>query len=74
MCGCMHTVNPYLGYYLIPTQGPLLLFAATFDQVSLAPWQVGYALLYPPVCGVGLYLAARAMFGRYVVARSGVAG
>lgn len=60
--------------YLIPTQGPLLLFAAVFDQISLAPWQIGYALIYPLVCAAGLYRLARTMFGRYVVARSGVAG
>lgn len=41
--------NPVL--YLIPTQGPLLLLGAAFDQVSLAPWQVGYAVVYPIVCG-----------------------
>lgn len=63
--------NPAL--YLLPTQGPLLMFLATFDQVSLAPWQVGYAVLYPLVWAVGLYRLARAMFGRYVVERSGVA-
>lgn len=40
--------NPVL--YLIPTQGPLLLLGAAFDQVSLAPWQVGYAVVYPIVC------------------------
>ena len=30
--------NPML--YLIPTQGPLLLLGAAFDQVTLAPWQI----------------------------------
>ena len=30
--------NPML--YSIPTQGPLLLLGAAFDQVTLAPWQV----------------------------------
>lgn len=59
--------------YVVPTQGPLLMFLATFDQVSLAPWQIGYAVLYPLVWAVGLYRLARAMFGRYVVERSGVA-
>ncbi|MDY6996353.1 MAG: fluoroquinolone transporter permease [Actinomycetota bacterium] len=58
--------------YLIPTQGPLLLFAAVFDQLTLAPWQVVYALLYPAVSAAGLYLVARTMFGHYVIARSGV--
>ncbi|CAN3126877.1 fluoroquinolone transporter permease [Mycobacterium sp. smrl_JER01] len=63
--------NPAL--YLVPTQGPLLMFLATFDQVSLAPWQVGYAVLYPLVFAVPLYRLAGAMFERYVVERSGVA-
>ena len=59
--------------YLIPTQGPLLLFAAVFDQISLAPWQIGYALVYPLLCAAGLYQVARIMFDRYVIARSGAA-
>lgn len=54
--------NPVL--YLIPTQGPLLLLGAAFDQVSLAPWQVGYAVVYPIVCAAGLCRAAKALFGR----------
>jgi fluoroquinolone transport system permease protein len=61
--------NPLL--YLVPTQGPLLLFGATFDQVRLAPWQVIYASGYPALCLVGLYRAAEAMFGIHVVARAG---
>lgn len=62
--------NPVL--YLVPTQGPLLLFGAAFDQVSLAPWQVAYALAYPLVCAAGLYLLARTLFSRFVIERSGV--
>jgi fluoroquinolone transport system permease protein len=58
--------------YLIPTQGPLLLLGAAFDQVALAPWQVIYAVVYPVVCAAGLYWAAKALFGRYVIERSGV--
>lgn len=58
--------------YLIPTQGPLLLFAAAFDQISLSPWQIGYALVYPIVAAAALFRLARFMFGRYVIARSGV--
>jgi fluoroquinolone transport system permease protein len=58
--------------YLIPTQGPLLLLGAAFDQVALAPWQVIYALLYPVVSAAGLCRAAKALFGRYVIERSGV--
>lgn len=59
-------------FYLLPTQGPLLLFAATFDQLTLAPWQAGYAVLYPLVCTAGLYLVAKKMFARYVIERPGV--
>jgi fluoroquinolone transport system permease protein len=62
--------NPVL--YLIPTQGPLLLLGAAFDQVVLSPGQVIYAVLYPVVCLAGLCWAAKAMFGRYVIERSGV--
>ena len=63
--------NPVL--YLIPTQGPLLLFGAAFDQVTLAPWQVVYALVYPLLCAAGSVPgAAKALFGRYVIERSGV--
>jgi fluoroquinolone transport system permease protein len=62
--------NPVL--YVIPTQGPLLLLGAAFDQVALSPGQVIYAVLYPVVCLAGLCWAAKAMFGRYVIERSGV--
>lgn len=62
--------NPVL--YAIPTQGPLLLLGAAFDQVTLAPWQVVYAVAYPVVCVTGLCWAAKTLFGRYVIERSGV--
>jgi fluoroquinolone transport system permease protein len=62
--------NPVL--YLIPTQGPLLLFAATFGQITLAPWQVGYAVAYPLACAAGLYRLAAVLFSRYVIQRPGV--
>ncbi|MGH3557352.1 MAG: fluoroquinolone transporter permease [Mycobacterium sp.] len=57
--------------YLIPTQGPLMLFGAAFGQVVLTPWQTGYAVLYPMVWVAGLCWAAKVMFDRYVIARSG---
>ena len=60
------------GLYLIPTRGPLLLLGAAFDQVTLVPWQVVYALVYPVVCVAGLCWLANAMFDRYVIERSGV--
>lgn len=62
--------NPVL--YLIPTQGPLLLLGTAFDQVDLVPWQVAYAVVYPVVCAAGLCWAAKVLFGRYVIERSGV--
>jgi fluoroquinolone transport system permease protein len=61
--------NPLL--YLIPTQGPLLLLGAAFDQLTLTPWQAGYAVAYPAVCVAGLCWAAKALFSRYVIAKSG---
>ena len=62
--------NPLL--YLIPTQGPLLMLGAAFDQVTLTPWQVTYALVYPVMCVAALSWAAKALFERYVIERSGV--
>ena len=61
--------NPLL--YLIPTQGPLMLLGVAFEQVTLTPWQAVYAVAYPAVWVVGLCWAAKAMFGRYVIAKSG---
>jgi fluoroquinolone transport system permease protein len=60
------------GEYLVPTQGPLQLFGAAFDQVTLSPWQAVYAFVYPVVCVAALCWVAKAMFGRYVIERSGV--
>ncbi|KUH98574.1 fluoroquinolone transporter permease [Mycolicibacterium acapulense] len=57
--------------YLVPTLGPLLLLGEAFDQVSLAPWQLAYALLYPVLSVVMLSYLAKALFGRYVIAKSG---
>lgn len=62
--------NPVL--YLVPTQGPLLLLGAAFDQVVLSPGQLLYAVLYPIAWLVGLCWLAKATFERYVVERSGV--
>jgi fluoroquinolone transport system permease protein len=59
--------NPVL--YLIPSQGPLLLLGVAFDQVTLAPWQVLYAVLYPVACVAGLYWVAKALFARYLIER-----
>lgn len=73
------TVPPVLYYasvwtnglsYLVPTQGPLLLFGAAFDQVSLSSWQLFYCVAYPLAWLTGLWRAAGPLFSRYVVARS----
>ncbi|BBA87625.1 MULTISPECIES: fluoroquinolone export ABC transporter permease subunit [Mycobacterium] len=64
-------VWPHPVLYAIPTQGPLLLLGAAFGQLTLAPWQIGYALLYPSVCVGVLYRVAEASFARYVVAAAG---
>lgn len=61
--------NPLL--YLIPTQGPLMLLGAAFDQVSLEPWQVAYALAYPAMWVAGLGWLAKVLFDRYVVRKAG---
>jgi hypothetical protein len=58
-------------FYLIPTQGPLLLLGAAFDQVTMAPWQLLYAVAYPVVCLAGLCRAAKSLFDRYVIERAG---
>ncbi|MCX2929086.1 fluoroquinolone transporter permease [Mycobacterium sp. CVI_P3] len=57
--------------YLVPTQGPLLLFGAAFDQIPLSPWQVAYAAVYPLLWVIALYRVAGIMFTRYVIAQSG---
>jgi fluoroquinolone transport system permease protein len=57
--------------YVIPTQGPLLLLGAAFEQVVLTPWLTLYAMMYPVVCLAGLCWAAKTLFGRYVIAKSG---
>jgi fluoroquinolone transport system permease protein len=61
--------NPAL--YIVPTQGPMLLLGTAFDQVTLAPWQVVYAVVYPTLWIAGLCWVAKAMFERFVIADSG---
>lgn len=61
--------NPVL--YLIPTQGPLMLFGTAFGQIELTPWQIGYAIAYPVACIAVLAWLARMLFDRYVVTKSG---
>jgi fluoroquinolone transport system permease protein len=62
--------NPVL--YVIPTQGPLLLLGAAFDQTNLTISQILYAVSYPLLCLVALCRAAKVLFARYVIERSGV--
>lgn len=62
--------NPVL--YAIPTQGPMLLLGAAFDQVALSTGQIVYAVAYPLLCLVGLCWAAKALFDHYLIERSGV--
>lgn len=62
--------NPVL--YVIPTQGPLLLLGAAFDQVALSAGQVVYAVAYPVLCLGGLGWAAKVSFDRFIIERSGV--
>lgn len=62
--------NPAL--YVVPTQGPMLLLGAAFGQVTLSAWQVVYAVGYPVLWLAVLWRAAHALFGHYVIERSGV--
>lgn len=57
--------------YLLPTQGPLLLLCSAFNQISLTPWQLLYALVYPVLSVAAMCWTAKKLFGHYVVARSG---
>lgn len=62
---------PHPVLYLLPTQGPLLFLGAAFGQVELAGWQVAYGVLYPLLFVGLMYLPAKALFERYVVAKTG---
>lgn len=56
-------------FYLIPTQGAMLLLAGGFTPITA--WQVVYALVSGTVWVVALSLIAGRMFDRYVVERQG---
>lgn len=58
-------------FYLLPTQGPMLLLGGAFDPNFLDAWQVAYAVAYPLLWVSGLSLVARRAFDRYVVERRG---
>ncbi|MCV7191966.1 fluoroquinolone export ABC transporter permease subunit [Mycolicibacterium brumae] len=61
--------NPAL--YIVPTQGPILLLGAAFDQLTLSAGQAIYAVAYPLLSLTVLSVAAKAMFNHYVIERSG---
>lgn len=60
-------------FYLLPTQGSLLLLGSAFDQLALSGWQVAYAVVYQLAWIAGLVVLARRVFDRYVVAKEGSA-
>ncbi len=56
-------------FYLIPTQGSLLLLKGAFE--SIETWQVIYSILYPTLWTGALVWLARRAFDRYIVVRDG---
>jgi fluoroquinolone transport system permease protein len=62
---------PHPLFSVIPTEGPLLLLGAAFDQVELSAGQWLYAVGYPALWVAGLCLLARRVFHRHVVASEG---
>ncbi|MFC3998903.1 fluoroquinolone transporter permease [Nocardiopsis sediminis] len=57
--------------YLIPTQGPLLMFGAAFGQIELTGAQLAACVLVPLVWTGVLLVIARRVFQRYIVAGEG---
>jgi fluoroquinolone transport system permease protein len=62
---------PHPAFSLVPTEGPLLLLGAAFDQVTLSAGQWVYAIGYPALWVAGLCLLAKRVFRRYVVTSEG---
>lgn len=58
-------------FYLLPTQGSLLLLGSAFGQLDLSSWQLAYALAYQLLWIACLARLARTVFDRYVVAKEG---
>lgn len=58
-------------FYLLPTQGPLLMLGTGFGVFTLTIWQLAYAVLYPLVWITGLYALARRRFDKHIVGRRG---
>ena len=59
-------------FYLLPTQGALLLLGGAFVPASLSTWQIIYSLIYGSLWIVGLTFLAYRAFDRHIVARKGV--
>ncbi len=62
---------PHPAFALVPTDGPLLLLGAAFDQIDLSTGQWVSAVGYPALWIAGLCLLARRVFHRYVVTSEG---
>lgn len=66
---------PYFGYfegwwhYLHPLLGPLLLLEAAFSPVPV--WKQIYAVVFPLVCMVPVFLWSRREFRRFIIASEG---
>ena len=58
-------------FYLLPTQGALLLLGGAFVPASLSTWQIIYSLIYGSLWIAGLAFLAHWAFDRYVVTRKG---
>ncbi|CAM3824591.1 fluoroquinolone transporter permease [Kibdelosporangium persicum] len=58
-------------FFLIPTQGPLMVLGAAFDQKTLTAWQFAYSVGYPVLFAAGMWLLAHRMFDKYLVAKTG---
>lgn len=58
-------------FYLIPTQGSLLLLGGAFGITQPSAWQFAYAVLYQLFWVAGLALLARRVFDRYIAAGIG---
>jgi fluoroquinolone transport system permease protein len=58
-------------FALVPTDGPLKLLGAAFDQVALTGWQWLFAVGYPALWIVGMCLLAKRVFHSHVVTSEG---
>ncbi len=58
-------------FWLVPTEGPLLLLGTAFHQVEPTGWQLVYAVAYPLAWLAGLSLLAGRVFRRHVISSEG---